>query len=123
MQHDQSGAFPFWEVIQVLVQKQLHTQFLGSCPLRGQLPKNWVKNSAEVLKETYAIALSKDRSIKKRHIKEIDQGAIAPSIAPLVPTTSWQTDPTKSQSAMHHHIQLASPIRDRPSVFLFQCLD
>jgi Uma2 family endonuclease len=27
----------------------LHTQFFGSCPLRGQLPKNWVKNSAEAL--------------------------------------------------------------------------
>jgi hypothetical protein len=31
------------------VQKQLHTQFLGICPLRGQIPKNWVKNSAEAL--------------------------------------------------------------------------
>jgi tRNA nucleotidyltransferase (CCA-adding enzyme) len=31
------------------VQKQLHTQFFGSCPRRGQLPKNWAKNFAEAL--------------------------------------------------------------------------
>jgi hypothetical protein len=31
------------------VQKQLHTRFFGSCPLRGQLPKNRVNNSAEAL--------------------------------------------------------------------------